>query len=961
MSGSIKNVSKILVRLRKIALTLISLGLLLQGGLSFADDTEIFFGKASSDIKPNIFFVLDDSGSMKGERLTTLKNTMKSLLNDMKNVNVGLMSMHFNGGVECGNKSSTWGCVRRLDNNKYYESGPPSVSVPVKPINTQVREDLKKVVENLSAGNNTPTSMSLYDAARYLTALQGKHNASAISPNDSKSPINQDCQPTHLVLLTDGEANMEVDVAAIEKLTGKTCAARKNSAERCASELADWLYTTNQSNLEKTFIKTHTIGFNLGSGGTEVEAYLDEIARKGRGVYRLANGADELKKAFDDILLEAADVKNTSFVNPSVAGGDFRAFGNKNQAYYSLFEPSTRVHWLGNLKRYGLRDNGGNNPPTVIDKDEAEAIDPVSGSFKDSAQSWWSKSKDGSDVTAGGAAANLPEPDKRNLLFSLNNSMQKLEYNNITNKMLGAKDNGERKQLLRYIRGFSNLANENDKKARYTLGDPLHSAPVVFSYACEKYDEANKKCMEPYGHENKTQVAVVGTNEGFVHMFDTSTGKELFAFMPEELLGNIKKLKENAGYTTAQTHIYGMDNTVTVWVNDANNNGKIDGGEKVYVYASMRRGGRGIYALDVTDKNNPKLKWKIVGGKSSGFEKLGQTWSKPIKTKVKIDGETKDVLIFGGGYDERQDADFNYRTQDQYGNDIYMVDAVSGEKLWSASSLNLDRMKYSIPATVRVLTDNDGLSTQFFVGDTGGQVWRFFVHNGETKSKLISTGGRDGIFFDAADGAPSGHASNSRRFYHQPDVKLDNGKLVVNIGSGYRAHPLDTQVKDRMYSIQTTLADNKMALKESDLVRVNDYFDGKAISKKIADGSKGWFIELQEAGEKIISTPLTERGRVIFNSYVPNVSTVKCAPAIGKNKIYDLHLLDATPVSMKLGDVFSYSEGSFFTLSKGQGISGSPELICLADRCWVQYSSGEFSDPFSTQVAGRKTYWIDLQ
>jgi len=524
------------------------------------------------------------------------------------------------------------------------------------------------------------------------------------------------------------------------------------------------------------------------------------------------------------------------------------------------------------------------------------------------------------------------------------------------------------KKILHHIRGFA----EDGKTARRALGDPLHSAPTLFSYECQgTFNNVTGKCTEASSHENTTQMALIGTNEGFVHMFNTETGKEEFAFMPEELLGNSKRLYEDS-LTGSKRHIYGMDNTVTVWTDNANADGTFEKkAKKVYAYATMRRGGSSIYALNITNRNNPTLEWKISAG-DSGFERLGQTWSQPIKTKINIDGEITNVLIFGGGYDtaEIPDDPSKYRTEVALkgGNDIYIVNAETGDFIWSVNSdPKVTEMKYSIPGNVRVLsldnsgqTRTDGLATEFFVGDVGGQVWRFFINNGKPIKELVTGSGtnNDGLFADFG-GSEGQHDINARRFYHGAEVAVENGQLFVSIGSGYRAHPLDTKVHDRLYSIHVPLADNGKTLREKDLYPIkNGKFNGDLVNANIKDGkSVGWLIELQGLGEKIISTPKTINGRLFFNTYIPPVASGnRCSIGLGTNLTQNVDVLNGAP-SNSPGDYAKYA-----LISKSQGALGDPNVICFEGKCWVQFGPGDFSDPFSRQDgAGRKTYWIDLQ
>ena len=80
---------------------------LLAGFSANADDTEIFFGGlADSNIQPNVLFILDNSGSMdttdhgeRESRMDQMKSAMTQLLQNMNNVNVGIMQFSYPGGA----------------------------------------------------------------------------------------------------------------------------------------------------------------------------------------------------------------------------------------------------------------------------------------------------------------------------------------------------------------------------------------------------------------------------------------------------------------------------------------------------------------------------------------------------------------------------------------------------------------------------------------------------------------------------------------------------------------------------------------------------------------------------------------------------------------------------------------------------------------------------------------------
>ncbi|WP_435606139.1 hypothetical protein [Pseudomonas knackmussii] len=391
--------------------------------------------------------------------------------------------------------------------------------------------------------------------------------------------------------------------------------------------------------------------------------------------------------------------------------------------------------------------------------------------------------------------------------------------------------------------------------------------------------------------------------------------------------------------------------------------------------------------MDITDKNNPKLLWQITGG-SGSFSKLGQTWSAPVKTKIDVGGTITDVLIFGGGYDPQQDqlnnGDSVY-TADTQGNAIYIVNARTGALIWSASNVsgyssNLSNMRYGIPSSVRVIdiqkdasgalvSDSNHLADQFFVGDMGGQVWRFYINNGQSGSSLITPGGasNNGVFASIGGTAPA----SARRFYHEPDVALLNVNgtpaLSINIGSGYRGHPLNQVIQDRFYAFRTpvltkptssegTLTESSLYDATNNLIQSTDTDAKAAASQALSSTSGGWYITLRGSGEKVLSRPLTAGGQLYFNTYEPSSAGAQCKASIGQNRSYAVRLLDATPVSIPVGGSGSYADR--YTSSNSEGISGDPQLYCAGNDCYVLPDPSIPPDKIPMPPLG-KTYWMD--
>ncbi|HWV08355.1 MAG TPA: pilus assembly protein PilY, partial [Pseudomonas sp.] len=286
---------------------------------------------------------------------------------------------------------------------------------------------------------------------------------------------------------------------------------------------------------------------------------------------------------------------------------------------------------------------------------------------------------------------------------------------------------------------------------------------------------------------------------------------------------------------------------------------------------------------------------------------------------------------FGGGYDPDQD-NATIRTADDQGNDLFIVNARTGALIWSASGAGITGMNYSIPSGVNVVglqansqgqvfTDPDGLAGQIFVGDMGGQVWRFHVKNGASGNGLV-TGG----LFASVAGAD---VASARRFYHEPEVALvtveNKLQLTVNIGSGYRGHPLNKVIDDRFYSFRTeNLGGTGGVLTEADLYDATSLTQATAEQRKALLTKNGWYIRLVPDGEKVLSRPLAIDGKLYFNTYEPKANQNSCQAATGVTRAYAVNLLDSTALST-----------TRYVVAKGGSLPSNPQVYCQGNSCYV--------------------------
>jgi type IV pilus assembly protein PilY1 len=777
-----------------------------------------------------------------------------------------------------------------------------------------------------------------------------------------KSPINDWCQKeNHIIMLTDGFANSPHSEDEIKDFIGEeSCGNDVNWSERCVKELAAYMFQNDMSPLrEKQIIKTHTIGFNFSS------QWLRDIAAAGGGQYKEATQAADLVEEIQDILTDVLRT-NSTFVAPVAAINQFNRLNHRSEIYFAVFRPDDRPSWPGNLKKYRL----GADDNTVVDFSDDEgqpAINPDTGFFTDTAVSAWGGVADGPQVDVSGANSQIPSFDSRRI-YTYTSQATSRELSNGSNRLsptsstitkgmfnAGAMTDAEFREHIDWVLGKDiddydddEITNEN----RYIIGDPLHSKPIAVTYG---------------GSETEPDITVFfGSNSGFLHAINAETGEEQFAFMPEETMDIQTLLRENK---PQQKHIYGIDGSVTPWVNDANGDGAISGaGEFVRIFFGMRRGGRNYYALDVTDRDNPQLMWQVLGGQGD-FAELGMSWSQPVLGNININGTDTDVLYFTGGYDPEQD-NTDIRAEDSVGRALFIVNAVTGQLIWSGGpddrfTKKFPDMKYSFPADLSVVDiTSSGQDNMFFVGDVGGQLWRFDINNGADLDNLIS----GGVIADLGVADGPNEARNNRRFYHGPDVALvfEDGatQLAVSIGSGYQASPLSFATDDRFYMILQEDVFNiptqyeKVTTAELYNANDNDVGEGVDGAVELLQSAKGWYFDMPNAGEKVLSTPLTFKNTVTFTTYEPNPNsaTSRCVPAAGITRVYQVALNNAAPIN-NWDDIEGLTEADRGTELRSSSIIDEPVIVCTGAGC--DMFVGAEKPPVNTPNTDRviKTFW----
>lgn len=730
------------------------------------------------------------------------------------------------------------------------------------------------------------------------------------------SPITNTCgkQSNAIVLITDGEPTRinngtslrsvipNGDIAQCRDMTSLFIGSRWTTNQgNCAIEVVNGL-AKEDVYLQGSRVKTYTVGFNINNAG---QRFLNELSRASETRAYSASDPVELAAALADIVTDI-QTGSENFAELAVEV-DRASFSHNDRVFYSLFSPSKRRSWQGNLKGYFVEKDG------LVGINGKEAT--TDNVFNTDVQSFWSATTDGNIVEKGGASEKLLT-GARNLytyvedelsegavaLTGSDNTVIHTSNNKITNAMLGLENDST---------GTSIRKLSLDWLQNAPMGDALHTKSVGVNYGSR-------------------QVRFVMTNQGLLHAFDvtaptekalgddtidTTGGKEIFAFMPKRLLKNLPEIRLNS---SDDGHIYGLDGAMTRWHDDKNRDGVVDEDEPVTLYFGMRRGGSAYYAMDINDPDKPKLKW-VIDETTAGFERLAQSWSRMSLITVQKGAEKQDgshkkrVLAFAAGYDALAQDDVN-KPMESKGNAIYMV-GEDGKLVWHVDVDDNEHMKYSIASDLTLIdSDGDSLADRLYVGDLGGQVWRVDFPDISTTAAVTRLANLQDTFHQP--------------FFYPPSVSWSGNRgnrfLAVTLGSGNRTSPLLTSERNNFYMIRDKdIEKGRPAIANYPTVTAamlhdatnNDIQAGTPEKIKAAEtdleNKRGWKITLPN-GEKSLSSILTLDGRVMATTFTPGEASTDdnlCGGApVGL--YYAMNVNDASAIDPVLDDAGSDNTGA---------------------------------------------------
>ncbi len=812
-------------------------------------------------------------------RLDVQRDVAIGLVNQINHVRVGLTRFDGNDGAD--------------------------ILVGVNDIETH-RNTLVSNIQNIPASGNTPLAEMLQEIGRYF--VQGYNNNLTLHPGTSyattkraytvfdrqprynsgvvqRSPIQYFCQKNFNIIVTDGRPSADTGISAssglrdydrdclnatpsCEEHDQKPSQNYENGGSDYLDDVAMALFdmdlrpdlTDNNGDPVKNNMITYTIGF--ADRNVQNDALLRDAAGQGGGIYYAASDTTGLIDSLDAVVASIASSINTA------AAATFNAANlTSDSAIFSTQYDTT--DWTGNLIKFPV-DEQGNIGAAVW---EARTI--------------------------------LDNTNTNNrFIFTYNPILnQGVPFRDISqlsaaqvadlNTAPGGGNDGRAQQRLNFLNGDRSLEGTVFRTRTHILGDTVDSAPG-FVGAPEShwpdiapFPTATGKKHSDFASgaaKNRTPMVYVGDNGGFLQGFRADNGVNILSFMPSNLFSD--QQTQGLHYLTDPNYQHRFYVDLSPAIQDAYIPVTPGGGSnwRTVLVGGERNGGRGYFALDVTDPGrfldsnaDQIFLWEFSNVNDPD---LGFTFSDPT---IGLMNNGRWAAIFGNGYNNTGSGRAKLFI-------VYLDGGLDGTWTPGVDYVVLDTRRgtlsnlngLSTPAAI----DTDGNRTidRIYAGDLFGNMWAFDVSSS-------NPGDWGAAYGPASSPRPLFRGGNSQPITAKPIVvnhpsvgdDINNEpNVMVLFGTGQFITSDDKLNTDtqRFYGIWDSgtgnLRRNRLVqqtfVQDTDSIRI---VTDRTVPYTATGGSRrlGWYISLPDSGERVVTTPQVRGGIVFFTTMIPDTST----------------------------------------------------------------------------------------
>jgi len=697
--------------------------------------------------------------------------------------------------------------------------------------------------------NGTPLHSALDNAGKYFSSSE------ATGPYGPQSGASQySCRQNFAILTTDGYwNNRDIDVGNQDNQRGQPITGVNNQSytyepsapfkDDHGNTLADvamkyWktdLRTDMANNVPVTTANPAfwqhmvTFGISIGLRGNKPWSSVAEVPHN--ATWENPNDAEDADRIDD--LLHAAVNSRGAFVsasNPSEftegLGAALAAIAERTSSYSNVATNSVSLD--AGSQVFSASYVSGVWTGTVTARAVSRAGVASTATWSATTPAWGSRkiyTSTGSRVGAPGASgANFPTSIQETALT---------RGGGTANFEISGAENAN------YLKGRPNLEVRNGGTLRNRtsiIGDIVGSSPA-------------------YVPDTKT--LYVGANDGMLHAFDAQTGLELFAYVPNIINFGALSTLSRGDYA----HRFFVDGPVVV------SDRRVTDDKNILV-GTLGRGGKGLYALDVTTPTSTSgasvFKWERNALSGGEQDHMGLVLGKPFFARAASGTST---VVFGNG--------INSRSQRAV---LVVLDAGTGAVIRQIDTGDGSATAPNGLSTATGVFGADGRTLAYvYAGDMRGNVWKFDLRSSTPAdwkaSKLFTAGNGTDIQPITAAVTVATHPRTRKtwvffgtgRYLVAEDADADSAASAVVQGMyGFMENEDGTTV----LRSELTQRNLRSSSETMDGYAVRS-FDAKAV---LPDGSKGWYINLPEQGERIVQDAQVVSTFLVTASMVPKGS-----------------------------------------------------------------------------------------
>ncbi len=329
------------------------------------------------------------------------------------------------------------------------------------------------------------------------------------------------------------------------------------------------------------------------------------------------------------------------------------------------------------------------------------------------------------------ASEQVPAPASRNIYTRNGSTAIPFVWDQLSDAQKATLGNNS--AVLDYLRGVrSGESSEGGtfRNRSSLIGDIVHSSPVYVAepddFAYERFSWPGASTYQTHRtlRSDRTPMLYAAANDGMLHGFVASTGAERFAYVPSSSLAQMYQLTR-----PSYTHQFINDGALTVA--DVYDAGTASAWRTLLV-GSTGRGGRQLYALDVSDPTIPannaasrRVMWEFSDAD------FGRFTGKPVVGRMN-NGDW--AVLVGNGYNSNE-----------YNGFLFVVNATTGElikKIDTGACPETDDpcISNGLADVTPWDEDNDGDIDYVYGGDLRGNLWRFDVTSSTPSQWKVSFG-----------------------------------------------------------------------------------------------------------------------------------------------------------------------------------------------------------------------------